>query len=257
MGANKATTWVAGAAVAVVAILAAGWFLAISPTMASADESRAQTTVTQDRNTQLSRKVATLKDQFAHLDEYKTQLAALQVQLPQEADMSGFNTELQSLASSASVTATSMTVTTPQLFVPIGTKPTASTTAAPASDAAGTASTTSTSAANFSGLYAVPVSITTVGTYDATLTFLDSLQRTSSRLFLVGSLDATTQPNAGASNGRPATSAGDLETVTTGFAYVLHDAAGAAPAPTSATPAPTPTALPAPSSQRNPFIPVH
>jgi Tfp pilus assembly protein PilO len=260
MGANKAAPWVAGAVVLIFVILAMGWFLAISPTMAAADASRAQTAVERDHNALLTQQIATLKEQFTHLDEYKAQLAELQVQLPPQADLSALNTELQALVASAGLTTTTFGVTTAQAFVPVATA------AAPVADAAATTAAGTTTAvagtaatgaapvdpvASFAGFYAVPVSITVVGTYDATLAFLDSLQTTTSRLYLVGSVTATSQRDGGAGSGKPATSSGDLETTIAGFAYVLQDGSAAVEAPAA-----TPSPLPVPSNQKNPFIPV-
>jgi Tfp pilus assembly protein PilO len=260
MGANKAMPWVVGTVLAIVAILAGGWLLVISPAMAGADDSRAQAAASRDHNDQLRRQVATLKEQFTHLDQYNAQLAALQVQLPQNADLSALNTALQSTATAAGVTTTALSATPPQAFLPVGNAVVPSSTSTSAAsvttDAAGSSAKQSASKPSFAGFYAIPVSITTVGGYDATLAFLDSLQNSSTRLFLVGTISATSQPAAGAASGKPATSAGDLETTITGFAYVLQDAA----AVTAPTPAPTagatPTPLPAPAGQKNPFIPV-
>jgi Tfp pilus assembly protein PilO len=251
MRTNKAAPWVASAVVAIFVILAAGWFLAISPTMAAADESRAQTALERDHNARLKQQIATLKEQFTHLEEYKAQLAGLRVQLPPQEDLSSLNTELQSLVASAGLTTTDFGVTTAQAFVPVAAV------AAPAAVAAATAAASPTPAApansapSVAGLYAVPLSITVVGTYDATLTFLDSLQTTTSRLYLVGSVTAASQRNEGAANGKPATSSGDLETTIAAFAYVLQDTSAAVAAPTA-----TPSPLPVPSTQRNPFVPV-
>jgi Tfp pilus assembly protein PilO len=259
MRTNKAAPWVAGAVVAIFVILAAGWFLAISPTMAAADESRAQTALERDHNARLKQQIATLKEQFTHLEEYKAQLAGLRVQLPPQEDLSSLNTELQSLVASAGLTTTDFGVTTAQAFVPVAAvaapaavaAATAAASPTPAAGAAVAAAAPANSAPSFAGLYAVPLSITVVGTYDATLTFLDSLQTTTSRLYLVGSVTAASQRNEGAANGKPATSSGDLETTIAAFAYVLQDTSAAVAAPTA-----TPSPLPVPSTQRNPFVPV-
>jgi hypothetical protein len=250
MRTNKAAPGVAGAIVVIFVILAAGWFLAISPTIASADESRAQAAVERAHNDRLKQQNATLKEQFTHLEEYKAQLAALRVQLPAHAELSALNTELQALVASAGLTTTTFGATTAQAFAPVAAAPAATTTtsgtSAPAAGAAAPVPTTS-----YPGFFAIPLTMTVLGTYDATLKFLDSLQTTSSRLYLVGSITATSQQDGGSSTGKPATSKGDLETTITGFAYVLKDGPAAVEAPTA-----TPSPLPVPSTQKNPFVPV-
>jgi hypothetical protein len=259
MRTNKAAPWVAGAIVVIFVILAAGWFLAISPTIASADESRAQAAVERAHNDRLKQQNATLKEQLTHLEEYKAQLAALRVQLPAHAELSALNTELQALVASAGLTTTTFGATTAQAFAPVAAA------AAPVADAAAPAATTTTSGTSapaagaaapvpttsYPGFFAIPLTMTVLGTYDATLKFLDSLQTTSSRLYLVGSITATSQQDGGSSTGKPATSKGDLETTITGFAYVLKDGPAAVEAPTA-----TPSPLPVPSTQKNPFVPV-
>ena len=236
-------------------ILAAGWFLAISPTMASADASRAQTAVERAHNDLLKQQNATLKEQFTHLEEYKAQLAALRVQLPAHADLSALNSELQALVASAGLTTTTFGATTAQAFAPVAAA------AAPVADAAAPAATGTGAAAagaaapapatSYPGFFAIPLTMTVLGTYDATLKFLDSLQTTSSRLYLVGSITATSQQDGGSSPGKPATSKGDLETTINGFTYVLQDGSAAVEAPAA-----TPSPLPVPSTQKNPFVPV-
>lgn len=257
MRTNKSAPWVAGAVVAIFVILAAGWFLAISPSMAAADDSRAQTVLERDHNARLKQQIETLKEQFTHLEEYKAQLAALRVQLPPQEDLSSLNTEVQSLVASAGLTTTAFGATTAQAFAPVAAAAAPAASAAATPTPAATAGTSEKSAApatpapTFAGFYAVPLSITVVGTYDATLTFLNSLQTTTSRLYLVGSITAASQRNEGAANGKPATSSGDLETTIAAFAYVLQDGSAAVQPPAAA-----PSPLPVPSTQKNPFIPV-
>lgn len=257
---NKAMPWIGGAVVLSLLVVVAGWFLAISPALDAASLSRAQTVDERDRNALLRQQNATLKEQFGHLEEYQAQLAALQVQIPPEGDLSGLTRQIDSLAATAGLTTTVFSATTPQAFVPAVAAPVTDTAAAPADGAATEGAATDTAAAapvapSYAGLYAVPISLTTVGTYDATVAFLDTLQHSTSRLFLVGTISASAQPDAGAGSGKPATSAGDLETVITGFAYVLQDPAAAAAVPVP-DPAATPEPMPEPGAARNPFVPV-
>lgn len=258
---KKAMPWIGGAVVLGLLIAAGGWFLGVSPALTAASEARAQTATERDRNELLRVQNETLKEQFAHLEEYEAQLATLQVQIPRTADLSALNRHLTSLVTTAGLTTTSLSVTTPQAFVPVADPAAAATETAapPTTDGAGETPPVDEGAAPapaapaYAGFYAIPVTLTTVGTYEATLAFLESLQAGSSRLFLVGSIAATTQPDQGAGSGKPATSAGDLETVVTGFTYVLQDPSAAPPV---TDPSAEPVPLPVPADQRNPFAPV-
>jgi len=99
---------------------------------------------------------------------------------------------------------------------------------------------------------AIPISITVVGTYDDTLAFLNDVQTATPRLLLVSGIQGTSQKDAPASGGRPATKIGDQELVITGFLYALPDptAAISTPSPTATAPA-----LPAPVTGKNPLVP--
>jgi Tfp pilus assembly protein PilO len=237
-------------------IAAIGWFLLISPTLATASDSRAQAADQLQRNQLLQQQVAKLAEQFKHLDEYKGNLAALQVQLPTTSDLPGLTRQVQAAATQSGVTMTTLNPTVPEAFVsgaaaPVATGATSASAGVAGSSATAPATATP-SAPRLSGFYAVPLSITTVGTYDQTLAFLRAVQSGDQRLILVSGLSATSQKPGGAGNGRPATALGDLEVTVTGFAYVLNSAA-TAPA-TGGTPASgTGPTLPAPSGQPNPF----
>jgi len=265
MGSTKSAPWFVAATLASVVILALSWFFAISPAMTVAAEARSQAAQESDLNDLLQLQIATLADQFAHLDEYKADLAALRVQVPAEADLSELNRELQALATSTGVTLTAVQQSVPAAFVPAVAVPAAvapTTTDGGTTEAAGTdapagavaAADPAPAAVAPVGFYAVPVSVTLVGSYEQASAFLSSFQTGSQRLFLAASITALAQEETGATNGRPALAAGDLELTVTGFAYVLQGSAAAVPeAPAEET---APPALPEPSDQRNPFQPI-
>jgi Tfp pilus assembly protein PilO len=249
MGATKSTPWIVGAALVSVVILALGWFLAISPAMATADESRSQAEQQRVSNDQLRTQIATLTQQFTHLDEYKANLATIQIQIPQQTDLTAINTELQGLAAGAGVTLTTVSVSTTQQFAPVGV---AAVAAAPSAAVAPGAAEPAPAAPTVpKGIYVIPVSLTAVGSYDKTVALLTSLQAGSTRLYLITGINAISQVAAGATGGRPAVSKGDLETTVTAYAYVLLGT----PAAAASVPA-TPPVLPVPSGQKNPFLSV-
>jgi Tfp pilus assembly protein PilO len=259
MSATKSTPWIVGTALVSFAILAISWFLAISPVLATAADSRAQSQQQQDQNAVLAQKNTKLAEQFTHLDEYKATIATIRVQIPLQAEETAINRELAGIAVTSGVTLTDVNVTVPQPFVPVAGKVAAAPAAVPgAATPAGATGTAANPASAGSGapagFYAIPMSITLVGTYDQATAFLASFQTGTQRLFLATSINAVTQQAAGASAGRPALAAGDLEMTVAGYAYVLlgsGDATAQKPAATAVAPV-----LPVPSGQRNFFQPL-
>lgn len=260
---STTTFWALGTAVLAVLVAAGAWFLAIDPVLAQAAEDRTATEDALARNDLLELEITKLQEQATHLDEYEAQLAALRQEIPATGDVSGLTTYLQSLADAAGVTVTVLEPGIPQELAVAAGVTTDSGTAAEDSSSDDTAddaaaddtATTDTAGADdgsAKGMYLIGVNITTVGTYDATRTFLTSLQTGNGRLFLVYGLDAQTQDDEGASGGRPATARGDVELAINGYAYLLPD---------SGTPAADDSAvdegeLPVPTDQPNPFLPV-
>lgn len=251
--------WVAGAAVLALAVLAGAWLLLIDPTMTRAADDTAAAEQQRQQNDLLQLEITKLSEQFTHLDEYKAQLAELRLEMPVTGDGASITRELQSLATAAGVTITSVAPSVPVAFVP------AAAASAPVADAAVDAETstdpeaeavvgTDTAAvaapAGVAGLYSIPITISSVGSYDGSVGFLRSVQSEASRLYLVSSIAAQTQKEQGATGGRPATAAGDVELTITGYAYVLTD--GSAPVAEADGEA----VLPTPAGQPNPFAPV-
>jgi Tfp pilus assembly protein PilO len=261
MGTGRSAPWVIAATFGSLVILALGWFLAISPTLSAAADSRTQAEDESSRNSVLQLQITKLAQQFTHLDEYKANLAALREQIPEQSDLTSINAGMSALASSSGVTITSVNPTTPVAF---SVAQSAGTTAKPATtDSAGSTAAGTTGAAGATagtttstvpkGFYAVPLSITIVGTYDQATAFLSSFQTGPGRIFLATAINAVGQQPGGAAGGRPALAAGDLELTITGYAYVMVPSVAA---PAATTPPSTAPTLPTPSGQKNPFQPI-
>ncbi|HEY3438349.1 MAG TPA: hypothetical protein VGK35_11750 [Actinotalea sp.] len=274
--APRATGWILGTIVVALLLGIGSWFLAISPVMTATAEAQDQASTTRDANTLLRTKIAHLKEQFTHLDEYKAELAGLQTQIPTAAQVSAYLREVQALATARSVLITGTTSELGQTVVPA--EPVV---AAPATDAskpdvtagvsstpspspsagatagagttAGSAGAKAAASAVPDGFVAIPMSITVLGTYENVVAFVGDLQNSTARLMLVTGFTGTAQDEAEASGGRPATAVGDLELVVTGYTYVLADPL-ATPTIPAVTVAPAP--LPAPVPGKNPLIPV-
>ncbi|KSW28994.1 type 4a pilus biogenesis protein PilO [Cellulomonas sp. B6] len=261
MAGSKRSTWIGGTALAGVALGAGAWFLAISPAFDAAAEVREQTSQTVQRNDLLEMQVTKLAADYAKLDQYKAELAALQVQIPTTARLADLTRQIAQIAESRGVTITALAPAPPQLVVP----PVAAAPAAPATTDAGAGTDGTEPAAGGAGgeaapvaspdvvvpagLVAVPLSLTVVGTYDATVAFVGDLQGALPRLVLVTDLTGTSQEETEAGGGKPATARGDQEIVLSAFAYVLPDPAAGATAPEQ------PAAVPASVPGKNPLVP--
>lgn len=79
---TQTTRWSAGTAVVVALLLAAGWFLLISPQRSDAAKLEAQTATTQTANAALQVQIQTLKAQQKQLPKMQAQLAEVRSQLP-------------------------------------------------------------------------------------------------------------------------------------------------------------------------------
>ncbi|GIG20374.1 hypothetical protein Cch01nite_10980 [Cellulomonas chitinilytica] len=262
VGAKK-STWVGGAVFVALVILAAAWFLAISPKMSSASDVRDQAEQTRQQNELLQMQVAKLKAEFEKLPEYKTELAALQTQIPTDVQLSEFLRQLDQIAVAHSVTITTLSPAAPTAVAaavaeaPAPAPADGSTEAAPADgaadDAAGATVNDVAAALVPPGFTAIPVSITVLGSYDNTTGFLYDLQNVTPRLFLVTGFTGTAQKDNPASGGKPATSPGDQELLISGLMYSLPDPLATPPAADpAATPAPLQGAVPG----KNPLVPI-
>lgn len=258
----SAKAWVTGTVVLAVLLLAAAWLLAVQPVTARAAEDTAQAEQQRQQNDLLELEIVKLREQATHLDEYQAELGTLREQMPTTGDGASISRELQSIATAAGVTIVTVQPSIPEPFVGAAPVPAAAPADATAADGVAAADgatvdgatadgTQAAAPSGVSGFYTVPISMTTVGSYDAAVAFLRAVQSEASRLYLVSSITATTQEDQGASGGRPATAAGDLELTITGYAYVLIDSAALPVDPT----ADDDTTLPTPSGQPNPFVP--
>lgn len=271
MGNAKKSTWIGGTAFLAVVMMAMAWFLLISPVFAQADDTKAQTKQTEEQNVILKQKVDKLRAEFAHLEEYKAELAGLQKGIPTTIALSSYLRQLNDVAAQHSVFVTQITPSTPEMITLAAPDPVRAadatggvSTEAPAPEATATPSPSASAGAEAgdgtttppaapkapAGMSAVPVSIVVVGTYQNTMAFLDGLQRTE-RLFLVGALTGMAQEEQEQQQGKPATELADLELTVDGYIWVLPDGTLAAPG-TDEPQAP----LPVPGADVNPFMPI-
>lgn len=286
MGKTKAVGWVVGAAVLVLVVLGATYQFLYTPKVEATEQTLAQVTAAEDQNDLLEVEVADLAEKFDHLEDFKTELAGLQTQIPALGDLAGIVKAINEIAVGTVVTVTEITpgapmsVTVPEPLVPAtpatpapptdGTADAGSAvdqaneTADDAEQAAdahddtdqgtGTATPDVTTPTAVEGFIAIPLSVKVVGGYANVLSFLEQMQTRPGRLYLATDVEFTRQKTAAAAGGKPATADGDLELKISGYYYTLLDLTAEIPAEGEEGEEPTEPVLP--DSDVNPFVPL-
>lgn len=223
---TKNKLWDIGAILAMVAIVAAGWFLGIQPQLATAATADRSRVAAQLQNASNETMLASLKRDFSKIGALKIQLASLQDSVPENTGISALVTEFDSLAGAHQVAVTAIRVADATVYSPPVASvltPAAKSTAGPTSTATPTPAPVAPTApigtlqvanpkitaANF---VAIPVQLSITGQYPNVLDFVNGLQ-TGQRLFLVTSLSIKTAKGNAASPG--------FESSIGGLVYVL------------------------------------
>ena len=216
---DKTKQTLAIALVAVLAVVAGGWFLLISPQRANVTSLNAQTTTQEDANTSLQSKITALKAELVQLPEAKAQLEAVARRLPPDlAEVS----LLQSLSKSAKDANIDLQAITPGNPTAV-TATAAVATIAPTTSAGGTTAAVPAAApaASAGTLYSVPLSLTVAGDYFDLEMFVHNLEGMQRALLVTGLTysRASTSVVATDSAGAPASGTSTVAvTVTTGAA---------------------------------------
>jgi hypothetical protein len=228
------------AAVAALAVLAGGWFLAVEPQLAVASANDLQRQSIDSTNTQNRAELARLQAQFAKLDDMKASLATLQDSIPAKADTTDFIRDLNTSASGAGATITSITVGDAQAYAP----PAAATIAGDAGSATATATATPSASASAapvtttpaapaphtdpsitaSNFIVIPVTVAFDAGGDANALAFTKLVQEGRRLFLIDTLSATAKDSG---------IAGAQSWSLSGYIYVLKTSTAATSGGTS------------------------
>ncbi|MCL2849795.1 MAG: hypothetical protein FWE61_07100 [Micrococcales bacterium] len=219
---NKLSLWTGGTVVAVVAVFAAAYFLLIGPTLDSTAQTNDERTQVEAQNQVLRAQNATLKVQYEHIDELRTALAALQVQVPDSAGWDSFAEMVGDIANDNGVIVTS-----------IGSQPAAAIAGAGGVPPDGTAVA--------AGGQVLPVTIAFQGPRDGVLGTLADLQKADQRLLLVQTLEVKGLVPSGAV--QPPVADGDVGVVLNGYVLVQPPVV------------PVPNQVPPPSANDNQFVP--
>jgi Tfp pilus assembly protein PilO len=206
---NRTGRWSLGAVLLCAALVAASWFLLISPRRADASDLRAKTTQASSQADQLQLQIAQLKADFADLPRRREELRAIKAQLPTKTDMPALVRTFYSQADAAGVELKSITPGVPVIVTEPGV-------AAPPTAGTG-------------ALVSVPISLVVEGDYFEGSLYLKNLQTKITRSFLISGLDASAAAVVPTPTPTPSVTATPTPTVT-------------------ATPTPTPTPTPSPSA---------
>jgi Tfp pilus assembly protein PilO len=122
---NRTSRWSLGAAFLCIVLLAASWFLLISPRRADAAAVRAQVVQSDAQAVTLQAEIAELKSQFADLPKQEAQLKAIKVQLPPNAGIPSLVRDLRTFAEKTGVALDSLTPGSPTVLGATGTAPAA------------------------------------------------------------------------------------------------------------------------------------
>lgn len=256
MAAPKRGPWIAGAVVVSLLIGGAGWTLGISPQLEVAKTAREDAETARAQNAIHAQRLAILEEQFAELDTYKAELAGLRTQIPADDGVREMLTQIEASAEAAGIFKVGSTFGLPTRFVerdPVPPVDPALAAAAPAETTApaegaaapGTAETPAPAATpaptdpaapveaapagpSTSGVVVIPVDITVLGSFPATVAFIREMQKDTGRLFLVTGYRVVGQKPGPPSGGKPEIRQGDAETVVSGYMYVLESSVDAA-----------------------------
>ncbi len=191
----KTRQWSLLTAVAVVAVLAAGWFLVISPKHAAAGRLRTEATAASGVNDTLRVQISALTAQALKLPQQRARLAVLAAKIPDNPALPTLIRTLRDAAEHAGVDLVSLQPGAPAAFTP-GAVAGAAAPVAPGTAAGGSA------AAGAGQLLAIPVTVQVSGGFYQLEQFLTNLEDMP-RSFLIGQL--TVAPTGGASaSGLPA-----------------------------------------------------
>ena len=200
-------TWIGAGVVLAIIIAAASWFMLVSPELSAADSLHSQASAQRAQNLSMANNVAGLRANSAHLPTYIEQLKRAMTALPSDSGLAEFTRQANGLASSLHVSISGITVgmIAPALAVAPGAAPATGTTATDSTTpSTSTPSTTTSTApvatpragATAGTLYAIPLTVTSQGTFKAQSKFLEGLRSAGPRYGLVTGVQFA--PGAGA-----------------------------------------------------------
>jgi len=175
---SRIQQWVAGTVVALLLIVAAGWFLAISPQKHKASSLGAQSAAQEQTNSGLRTKLSVLTAQMSTVPSEEAAVAAVTRKIPNDPAMPDYVRALTTIASQTGVELVSIAPSVPSAVTVAKALAPAAATSSASTDAATTApSTAAAPAAPDVSLQAIPVALTVQGGYFQIQQFTAALQR--------------------------------------------------------------------------------
>jgi type IV pilus assembly protein PilO len=165
--------WLLGGVVAVLLLVAAGWFLLIGPEFATAGQVQDQAGDEQTELITQKKDLAALQAKYKQVNALKTALKKNQAALPATSGVPAFLRQLQDSGTAVNVDVSLLTVAQPQLSTEVST------------------------------VYELPITLTATGSADNLSRFLDRLQKVQARAVLltsVGLTGGTTSDSSGAAD---------------------------------------------------------
>lgn len=177
--------WSAGAALLIVAVFVASWFLVIAPKRGEASDLEAQTTTQDQANSMLEQKIRQLQVQQQDLPKQEARLATLHQQIPDNPALPSLIRGLSAAGRQVGVTLDSLAPSAPVQAVAAVAAPVTST---PATGTTGSTGTTTTvaPAASAATLWQIPLNITVTGSYFELEQFLNKLEGQHRSLLVTG-----------------------------------------------------------------------
>ncbi|MDA8437223.1 MAG: type 4a pilus biogenesis protein PilO [Actinomycetales bacterium] len=221
---DGAKKWYAGAALASVLVLVAGWLLLLSPQRATADDLAAQADSQVVANQASQAKIDALKAQYTNLPSLQKELALVTTHLPQAANMPSLIRTLSQAAARSGVTLKALTPTNPTPLTTSATGVQSGSLSAPGQ------------------VNAIGVTLQISGPFANTRLFLSSLEAMP-RAFLVTGLAITRDQNTGTVTSKAAP--GSLSSTITGRVFMANPGLPAAAVATTTSTTTTNAAAPA------------
>ena len=205
---DKLKQWVALTALGSLAILAAGWFLLISPKHGEASDLKAQAATQITANSSLAGQILMLKAQAKDLPKQQARLAAVAAKIPDNPNLPALVRSLTQAADDTGVVLVSLSPSAPTAVAPPVAAAPVSAAAAPGAGVTA-AKPAAASAASAGTLMAITVNANVVGSYFQVEQFLDRVESLS-RAMKVTTL--TVAPGANPLTAAATTGAASLDT---------------------------------------------
>jgi type IV pilus assembly protein PilO len=198
--------WSLLAAVLVLAILAAGWFLLVSPKRDEAAQLRTNTASQEEKNDRLLQQLEVLKAQQAELPKQRAKLAVFRTQIPDNPALPTLIRDLSAAGRKVGVSIEAMEPALPTPVVVAQPAPVAPATGSTGSSASGSTGATAAPAPPAPSLYQVPLTLEIRGTYFELEQFVNKLEGLKRSFLVTGFTVDSSVESATAVEGDTATS---------------------------------------------------